>query len=140
MRTQSYHIPFIFAVPFVALFAGLLVGCNVGPDREIVPTNDPSVLGPVPGDRDDVERALLIGLESAQAALLRGAWDGDTYGASFLAIESRQGDVSATDHGNGTLTLRAFIEPDGDRDAQQALLQAWARRLEQLHGVEWAPR
>ncbi len=132
IRTKSYIT--------LAFTLGLLAGCAVGPDREIVPTHKPGVLGPIPGDRDDVARALPIGLEAAEAALLMGAWDGDTYGASFFVVESREGAVTAIDHGNGTFTLSAFIEPDGDLVAQNRLLKAWARRLEQLQGVEWAPR
>lgn len=132
MRTPSYLLLF--------LSIGLLAACGVGPGRGIVPTDGPTVLGPTPGDRDDIERALPIGLEAAQAALLQGRWQGDTYDASFLIVESREGQATATDHGDGTFTLSAYIGPDGDQTAQQKLLKAWARRLKQLHGVEWAPR
>ncbi|MFI4916323.1 MAG: hypothetical protein ACIAS6_07455 [Phycisphaerales bacterium JB060] len=132
MRTQSY----LLVLPLAALAAG----CAVSPGYEIVPTDGPGVLGPVPGDRDDIPRALLVGLESAEAAMLQGRWQGDTYDASFLIVESREGAATAIDHGDGTFTLRAFIEPHGDRIAQQELLEAWAHRLGQLHGVEWAPR
>lgn len=132
MRTISY-----------LLASALLLtaaGCGVGPDRNLEPTDGPSVLGPVPGDRDDVPRALLVGLEAAQGALLAGAWDGDTYGASFIIVESLEGNVSAIDNRDGTITLRAFVEPEGDRSTQQVLLDAWANRLRQLNGVDWVPR
>lgn len=132
MRTQSY----LLVLPLVALAAG----CAVSPSDEIIPTDGPGVLGPVPGDRHDVARALPIGLQAAQAAMLQGRWQGDTYDASFLIVESREGQATAIDHGDGTFTLRAFIEPHGDRIAQQKLLEVWAHRLGQLHGVEWAPR
>jgi hypothetical protein len=55
-------------------------------------------------------------------------------------VESREGVATATDLGDGRFTLTAYVEPAGDQIAQQRLLDAWARRLEQLHGVEWAPR
>lgn len=131
-RTKSYTIP-------VALM-GLLTGCAVGPGHEIVPTQGPSAQGPVPGDRDDVPRALAIGLEHAEAAPLEGSWDGETYTATFLIVESREGVATATDLGDGTYTLTAYVQPDGDQLAQERLLNAWARRLGQLHGVAWAPR
>lgn len=132
MRTKSYIT--------LAVFLVLLAGCSVGPGYEIVPTEGPSIRGPVPGDRDDIPRALDLGLENAEAALLTGSWDGDTYTASFLVVESREGVATATHLGDGTYTLAAFVEPDGDLVAQQRLLNAWARRLRQLHGVAWAPR
>ena len=114
-------------------------GCtSVG--HEIIPTGVPTTLGPVPGDRDDVARALLIALESAEAVLLEGRWRGETYTASFLMVESRQGRATATLGADGGLMLSAFVEPAGDEIAQRTLLDAWARRLEQLHGVAWAPR
>lgn len=125
----------------IGLLAALLAaGCAVGPDSEIIPTGGPTTLGPVAGDRDDVARALTIGLEAAEAAQLEAAWAGDTFTASFLKVESRQGVATATDLGDGQFSLSAYIEPGGDRVAQERLLNAWARRLEQLYGVEWAPR
>lgn len=137
-QTKSNMIPSL-CLAVGCLFVLALGGCStVG--HEIVPTGARDTLGPVPGDRDDVPRALPIGLEAAEAALLSGAWDGDTYTASFLIVEDREGVATATDHGDGTLTLTAFVEPGGDLVAQRRLLKAWARRLEQLHGVEWAPR
>lgn len=132
MRTIPYLVVLALVLPAAA--------CRVGPDRDLVATGGPSVLGPVPGDRGDVPRALLVGLEAAQGALLVGEWDGDTYGASFLIVESLEGNVTAIDHRDGTFTLRAFVEPEGDRTTQQVLLDAWANRLRQLNGVEWAPR
>lgn len=131
-RTKSYTL--------LLVFSGLLAGCAVGPGYEIVPTEAPSTQGPVPGDRDDIPRALGIGLENAEAALLSGRWDGETYAASFLIVESREGIATATHLGDGTYTLTAYVEPDGDLRAQERLLNAWARRLRQLHGVAWAPR
>lgn len=132
MRTKSYIM--------LAVSLALLTGCAVGPGYEIVPTEGPSTRGPVPGDRDDISRALDLGLENAEAALLTGSWDGETYTASFLVVESREGIATATGLGDGTYTLTAYVEPDGDLVAQQRLLNAWARRLRQLHGVAWAPR
>lgn len=132
-RTKSY----IYAAA-AALF--LLMGCSVGPGYQILPTPGPSTHGPVPGDREDIPRALAIGLEAAEAALLTGSWEGQTYTASFLIVENREGVATATHLGDGTYTLTAHVEPDGDQRAQERLLNAWARRLRQLHGVDWAPR
>ncbi len=126
---------------FIHLAAlALLAGCAVGPGYEIVPTDGPTTLGPTPGDRDDVPRALDVALSDAEAAMLSGAWEGDTYTARLLVIENREGVATASRVGDGLYTLTAFVEPDGDQVAQQRLLDTWARRLRQLHGVEWAPR
>lgn len=133
MNYQTYSY-----LAFFCLLA-ILPGC-AAPIRTIEPTEGPTTLGPVPADRDDVPRALLVALEHVEAALLEGAWDGNTYSATFLIIENRQGHASATHDPQGQATLSAMIEPSGDRRAQQRLLEAWARRLRQLHGVEWAPR
>jgi hypothetical protein len=124
----------------LAAALALLAGCAVGPGYEIVPTDGPTTLGPTPGDRDDVPRALDVALSEAEAAKLTGSWDGDTYTARLLIVENREGVATATHLGGGSYTLTAFVEPDGDQLAQQRLLSAWARRLVQLHGVEWAPR
>lgn len=118
----------------------MLAGCAVGPGYEIVPTQGPTIQGPVSADRDDIPRALDLGLENAEAALLAGSWDGETYTASFLIVESREGVATATHLGDGTYTLTAHVQPLGDQRAQERLLNAWARRLGQLHGVDWAPR
>ncbi|UYV12301.1 MAG: hypothetical protein NCW75_13500 [Phycisphaera sp.] len=118
----------------------LLAGCAVGPGYEIVPTPGPTTKGPVSGDRDDISRALGVGLEAAEAALLTGSWDGETYTASFIVVENRDGVATATHLGDGTFALTAYVDPDGDQVAQERLLNAWARRLRQLHGVAWAPR
>jgi|GEM_PF-4305437 len=131
-RTKSYII--------IAVALSLLMGCSVGPGYEIVPTPGPSTRGPVPGDRDDVARALAIGLEAAEAALLTSSWDGETFTASFLMVENREGLATATQLGDGSYTLTAYVEPDGDQKAQERLLNAWSRRLRQLHGVDWAAR
>lgn len=132
IRTKTY---ILLVLPLL-----LLMGCAVGPGYEIVPTQGPSTQGPVPGDRDDIRRALHLGLENAEAALLTGSWDGQTYTASFLIVESREGVATATHLGDGTYSLTAFVQPLGDKRAQERLLNAWARRLRQLHGVDWAPR
>jgi hypothetical protein len=141
IQTKTYNIPgaaIALLASAATLATPLLAGCST-PIRQIVEA-EPSTLGPVPADRDDVPRALLVALEAAEAALLDGSWAGDTYTATFLIVENREGVASATHHADGTATLRAFIEPRGDLAAQRTLLDAWARRLGQLEGVEWAPR
>ena len=139
MQTKTYFTP----IAVTALLACSGVGC-VSIAHVTVPTGAPTVLEGVPGDRDDVPRALLIALEAAQAALLEGQWTGDRYEATFLVVENRQGQATATLSANpgedGAWTLSAFVEPAGDQDTQDTLLKAWARRLDQLHGVQWAPR
>ena len=126
-------------VLFALAFASHLAGC-ASPDRHSGVPGEPSVLTQVPGERDDVERSLGIALEAAEAAGLGGGWNDDEYYATFLAVEDRLGWVRATDLGDGTLELRAFFRPNGVLAAQEKLLRAWARRLDQLNGVEWAPR
>lgn len=138
-RTKSNKIRARSTVAVSALAALALAGCStVG--HEMIPTGSRTTLGPVAGDREDAPRALLVALEAAEAALLKGHWEGDIYTASFLMVESREGEATATAHGDGTLTLTAFVQPAGDQIAQRTLLNAWARRLGQLHQVEWAPR
>ncbi|MEO1279881.1 MAG: hypothetical protein AAFV77_13060, partial [Planctomycetota bacterium] len=109
-------------------------------DRRVIEPGEPSRLTEVPGERADVARSLQIALEVAEAAQLEGGWEGDTYYATFLAVEDRLGWVQAKDVGDGRLELRAFVRPRGDVAVQKKLLRAWARRLDQLDGVEWAPR
>lgn len=138
-QTKSNKIAFMLAALAVGCLAFLHAGCStVG--HEIIPTGSRTTFGPVAGDREDAPRALLIALEAAEAALLEGHWQGNTYMASFLIVESREGEATATVHDDGTITLTAFVEPAGDQIAQRTLLNAWAKRLGQLNGVEWAPR
>lgn len=138
-RTKSNKIRAFSTAAVVAFVALALAGCStVG--HEIIPTGSRTTFGPVAGDREDAPRALLIALEAAEAALLEGHWQGNTYMASFLIVESREGEATATVHDDGTITLTAFVEPAGDQIAQRTLLNAWAKRLGQLNGVDWAPR
>lgn len=128
-----------YAYILLATLALGLPGC-AAPIRPIEPTTGPTTKGPVPADRDDAPRALLVALEHVEGALLEDAWTGDTYTASFLLLESREGRASARFTPEGGALLSAYVEPQGDRRAQQRLVEAWAHRLGQLQGVEWAPR
>lgn len=117
----------------------ILAGC-AGPSPQTVVPADPSRLGPVRGDREDADRALRVALEVAQAAPLQSGWQGNTFTATLVFVENRQGQARAVDLGDGTFELWAYVEPRGDLATQETLLKAWARRLEQLRGVQWAPR
>ena len=123
----------------LALSCAWLAACTTTLDQPIE-RGGPAVVASAPGDRDDVARALLVALEAAEAAQLDGGWDGDVFTATFLIVEAREGTARAVDLGDGGFALWAFIEPDGDVLRQQRLVDAWARRLEQLQGVDWAPR
>lgn len=133
MKYQTIAYSLIFTL------SAVLSGCVAKP-RPIVPTDGPSTLGPVPADHDDAPRALLVALERVEGALLEGSWQGDTYHATFLMLESREGWAAARYTDDGNAMLSAFIEPQGDSRAQRQLLEAWSKRLGQLYGVEWAPR
>lgn len=130
----------------LALAAALiLAGCAVGPDLPpTIPTDGPTQRCGVQGDPDDVSRALRVAVEAVQGAVLDERWNatpaGQAFDAQLLLIESRQAEAKAWLAQDGSLCLSAYVLPAGDRHTQDALLDAWARRLGQLHGVDWAPR
>lgn len=120
--------------------AAALAGCVAPTARDIRPTDAPTTLTAARADADDLPRALLVALQTVEAALIDGAWEDGAYRARALLIESRPLRVSALPDGRGGYTLSAYVPPTGDAHAQRALVEAWRERLEQLHGVAWAPR
>ncbi|MEO1008995.1 MAG: hypothetical protein AAFX79_10530 [Planctomycetota bacterium] len=118
----------------------MLAGCAGYAPSPIEPTDGPSSVATTRGDWDDVPRALAVALAAGEAALLDADRTPDRYAASLLVIEDRRGTATARRNADGSIELRVFVEPAGDRVAQARLLRAWRRRLDQLYGVEFAPR
>lgn len=92
------------------------------------------------GDWDDTDASVSVGVEAIEAALTsvhQPAPGRREYRlkrvngeVGLLVIERGEGDV---------LNLTASIGPLGDPERERKLVQAVRRRLDQLHGVEFAP-
>lgn len=135
----------------VSIFAGFaLAGCGRTPGpgslfaAKTAETGRSTALV-VEGDWDDVDAAILVGLEQAEMAQLRRRSPGpDEVVVELLTLRDQPGTLRLTREpptGDGPtrITIEASVGRVREPDLERRLVRAVARRLEDLRGVEFAP-
>lgn len=92
------------------------------------------------GDRDDVDAAVEVGVESVETAVLEAFGEpGGRRVYRLRTVDGRDGELVVEPGENDTVVLRARIGPFGDTGREAELLSAVRARLGALRGVGWAP-
>lgn len=93
----------------------------------------------VAGDWDDIDAAVEVALESAEVAAVGSQRAPDRVIYELVSIEGRPGQLVIARGESGRLTLSARIGRFGEPPRERRLLDAVARRLARLRGVDIAP-
>lgn len=116
------------------IFVSIVFGCA---GRAAAPPVDPDQ--PFPGDWDDIAAAALTATMEVGAVIESSSVGPDTATFQIRDHQGRPGTLEATREGDA-IQASASIGRFGDPEAEQRLLNELARRLDQLHGVDYAPR
>jgi hypothetical protein len=95
---------------------------------------------PIPGDWDDVRVAAGVGVGAIEASILDTTASDEEIRFDLVTIRSEPGLLTVRRAGPDSVRATASVGRFGDPAREQRLLHAFARRLEQLHGVDYAPR
>jgi hypothetical protein len=135
----------------VSIFAGLaLSGCGRTPGQGSLFAAKTAETGRstslvVEGDWDDVESAILVGLDQAEMAQLRRRTpSADEVVVELITLRDQPGTLRlsrepATGDGPTRITIEASVGRAREAELERGLVRAVARRLEDLRGVEFAP-
>ena len=141
------HLFVLYSVFLSLATAAVMPGCQASP--RITQTNvDARVASvmTVRGDWNDVEAALLVSLQDAETAVLDQRATEVEQVFDLLGVEGEPGTLTATraasEVGNkGPIPIRieCTIGLFGEPQREALLLEAMARRLARLAGVDYAP-
>lgn len=95
---------------------------------------------PFPGDWEDLTAAAGVGAQAISAAVEASEIGEDKATFEFRDVAGRPIVLEVSRVGDGLLSATAQAGRFGDEETEQRLLNAFAHRLEQLHGVAYAPR
>ena len=123
---------------FVAVIVCSLFGCSGGGPVSSTPPAGPSTIEAV-GDWDDVGAAATYAVEAGEAAIEDVAVGDARAVFSLRGVGGEPGVLEATRGEGDEIVASCSIGRFGDERRQRRVLEAFARRLGQLHGVEYAP-
>jgi len=123
----------------LALSAIILFGCPSSHTRSGAVPEASGTTVTVIGDWDDVSAAAIVGVDAIHATIEASRVTDETARFRLRLVDGSPGVLEVTRDGD-ELIADASLGRFGDPEAEQRLLDAFTRRLEQLHGVDYAPR
>ncbi len=120
-----------------ALFVSIMIGCS-GPTT----SNAPSVSRgqPIAGDWHDLLPAANVAASSVDGAVESSVIDESVATISLRLATGTRGRLTVHRRDDDLLDVDVALGPFGQETDEQTFLNEFARRLEQLRGVDYAPR
>lgn len=124
---------------FVAIIVCTLFGCTGPRSARPAPPAGPTTIEAV-GDWNDIGVAAAFGAGAGEAAIEDAQIDETVAIFSLRAVNGEPGvlDVTRAEEGD-RVVASCTIGRFGDAVRQRRILEAFARRLQQLYGVDYAP-
>lgn len=119
---------------------GCATGCGSLPQADFGTSAEASPsTAVVRGDWNDLDAALLVAASEAEMAVVSSEGDDSAFSAELTTPRDDRVTVWVTRQAADRFEVRVRAGLFGDPESERRLVGAFSRRLEQLHGREWAP-
>ena len=124
-----------------AAAGGLAIGLAACASAPVTPLGAIPISELGPGDWDDIDAAVDVGMSAAEIARVDASTspDGLTRTYELRTITDEPAWLVARREEGGRVGLGARVGHFGDAEREARLIRAVAERLRSLHGVDWAP-